>query len=91
MSGARNSICTDIRESRGERTLLQSEYNCKEKTDLLAAYQRAIDTYTAAVVELVSLCDHQLDHKKFRLIAELADGASSNAKERLERHVAEHK
>ena len=45
--------------------MLQSEYNCKESAALLAAYQRAIDTYTASVVELVKQTEdtRQLNEK----------------------------
>ena len=59
---------------------------------LQAAYQSGVETYTAAVVELVTQSEdaRQLNEKKFRLIAELADRASSNAKGRLDRHVREH-
>ena len=91
MPAARNSL-NQISMNQGRATVCNAK-TIKQKTALLVAYQRAVDTYTAAVVELVKRCDvtHQLDHRKFRLIVELADRASSNAKERLKRHVAEHK
>ena len=66
--------------------------DCKEKESLLHARQKAEETCAAAVVKLVR-CEagQELETKKFRLIAELAERAAMDAKDRLERHITEHR
>jgi hypothetical protein len=65
---------------------------CEEKTGLLLEYQRTTGTYAAAVSELVRQMGvvQKTEYDRLNQIAEQARHVSADARDRLERHIAQH-
>jgi hypothetical protein len=66
--------------------------NCEEKMRLLVAYQRATDAYSKAVTELVTKMGvtPKAEYDALNSAAEQARYGSMDARDRLERHTADH-
>jgi hypothetical protein len=66
--------------------------NCEEKTSLLKAYQQAVEAYSSAVGKLARKIgvSPKVDFDDLNSRTELARYKSLDAKDRLERHIAEH-
>ena len=66
--------------------------NCEEKMRLLVAYQTATDAYSKAVAELVTKMGvtRKAEYEALNTAAEQTRYASLDARDRLERHKAEH-
>ena len=65
---------------------------CEEKTRLLLEYQSAAEAYAKAVAELVAKMGvtSKVAYEELNRAAEQARYASMDARDRLERHTAEH-
>ena len=63
---------------------------CDEKIALLQAYQRLTYVFSAAIGELVPLRLSRGDYRDLSAAAEKARRAAEEARERLNRHIAEH-
>ena len=66
--------------------------NCEEKTRLLIAYQATREKYSTAVSELAKKMGTtpKLEYDNLHRLAEQARYESLDARDRLERHTAEH-
>jgi ABC-type transporter Mla subunit MlaD len=66
--------------------------NCEDKLRLLMAYQAATEAYSKAVSELATKIGvtRKAEYDKVNRAAEQARYASMDARDRLERHTAEH-
>ena len=66
---------------------------CDEKTTLRNAFQTASESYSRAVMELsksIGTASHDVHYKTLHRAVEQARRLSTEARDRLERHIAEH-
>jgi hypothetical protein len=63
---------------------------CDEKLRLLVEYQGVTQAYSAAIAKMVVKGISQAEYRHFRALTEKARHSSMAARDRLERHIAEH-
>ena len=73
-----------------EMSAIERTASCDERIRLLVEYQRATAEYSAAVGDLAARIISVSEYKQLSASAKTARQASIDARERLERHIAEH-